>query len=162
MNTPIGRLLLVGTEDALRRIEFERGKTSRGAQSGWKRSPAPFRAAVDQLRAYFAGELRDFDLPLDPRGTEFQRQTWGALRKVPYGDTATYAEIARRIGRPTAVRAVGAANGQNPIPIIIPCHRVIGSNGQLTGFGGGLDIKRQLLELEGARAVRDENQRLFA
>ena len=103
---------------------------------------------IDQLRAYFLGEMQEFTVPLAPAGTEFQRAAWMALRKIPYGQTSTYASQAERIGRPTAVRAVGAANGRNPIPIIVPCHRVIGSNGALTGFAGGLDNKRWLLDHE--------------
>ena len=114
--------------------------------------PSPFdrilREAVVQLEAYFAGELTDFDLPLEPRGTDFQLATWEALLEIPYGETISYAELARRIGKPAAVRAVGAANGANPLPIVIPCHRVIGSDGRLVGYGGGLEIKRFLLALE--------------
>ncbi|HEX8253202.1 MAG TPA: methylated-DNA--[protein]-cysteine S-methyltransferase [Thermoanaerobaculia bacterium] len=106
---------------------------------------------VAQLREYFAGERRTFDLELAPQGTPFQLAVWNALCEIPYGDTVTYAEIARRIGRPNAVRAVGAANGANPIPVIVPCHRVIGSNGTLTGYGGGIDRKQFLLALEGRR-----------
>ena len=106
--------------------------------------------AADQLRAYFAGELREFELPLAPRGTEFQRRVWTAVSAVPYGETATYAEIAAAVGRPTACRAVGAANGRNPLPVIVPCHRIIGAAGALTGYGGGLDRKRSLLDLERA------------
>ena len=104
--------------------------------------------AADQLRAYFAGELRDFDLPLAPGGTAFQRDVWDAVSAVPYGRTASYAEIAAAVGRPAACRAVGAANGRNPLPVIVPCHRIIGSAGGLTGYGGGLDRKRSLLDLE--------------
>src|SRR5213075_306528 len=110
-----------------------------------------------QLRSYFAGKRRAFDFPLTPRGTEFQLSVWTALRQIPYGETTTYGEIARTIERPDAVRAVGAANGANPIPIVIPCHRVIGSTGSLTGFGGGLPVKRQLLALE----ARVAGQTLF-
>lgn len=106
--------------------------------------------AADQLRAYFAGELRDFDLPLAPRGTEFQREVWAAVSAIPYGETATYSEIAAAVGRPSARRAIGAANGRNPLPVIVPCHRVIGAAGALTGYGGGLGRKRSLLDLERA------------
>ena len=111
--------------------------------------PLPQLAA--QLREYFAGKRKTFDFPLAPRGTEFQLAVWNALLEIPYGDTVTYAELARRIGKPSAVRAVGAANGANPIPVIIPCHRVIGSNGTLTGYGGGIERKQWLLALEGRR-----------
>ena len=114
----------------------------------WRRTEEPFRDAVSQLDAYFAGERREFDLALAPEGTSFQRLVWSALTRIPYGETVSYAELARRLGRPFATRAVGAANGRNPIPIIIPCHRVIGSDGSLTGYGGGLTIKRRLLDLE--------------
>jgi methylated-DNA-[protein]-cysteine S-methyltransferase len=108
------------------------------------------RVAADQLAAYFAGERTDFDLPLSPSGTPFQLSVWRALLSIPYGETISYRELARRIGNAKAVRAVGAANGRNPIPIIVPCHRVIGADGSLTGYGGGLPRKRLLLELEGA------------
>jgi methylated-DNA-[protein]-cysteine S-methyltransferase len=110
--------------------------------------PAGFRDVVDQLAAYFAGELTEFDIALDPSGSPFQRTVWMALRTIPYGQTRSYADIARQIGNPTASRAVGLANGRNPISIIVPCHRVIGANGSLTGYGGGLERKRALLDLE--------------
>lgn len=111
---------------------------------------APLRAASSQLTAYFKGERRAFDVPLDPRGTPFQRLVWESVAAIPFGETRSYQDIARTIGREAAVRAVGAANGANPLPIIIPCHRVIGANGSLTGYGGGLDMKRRLLALERA------------
>lgn len=107
--------------------------------------------AIEQLRAYLAGALERFDLPLDPAGTPFQREVWFALADIPYGATESYAWLATRVGRPTATRAVGATNGRNPIPIVLPCHRVIGSNGSLTGYGGGLPLKRALLDLEHRR-----------
>jgi methylated-DNA-[protein]-cysteine S-methyltransferase len=111
-------------------------------------NPAALTAALMQFEAYFRGELREFDLPLDPRGTPFQRQVWAAVARIPYGATRAYGEIAAAIGKPAAVRAVGLANGANPLPIVIPCHRVIGANGSLTGYGGGLEAKRRLLALE--------------
>ena len=114
----------------------------------WAESRAPFKEAVRQLDAYFAGRLRQFDLPLATGGTAFQQRVWRALRDIPYGETVSYGELARHIERPAAVRAVGAANGQNPISIVIPCHRVIGADGSLTGYGGGLERKRHLLDLE--------------
>ncbi len=115
-------------------------------------SPAIRNAQLEtQLREYFSGKRKTFDFPLAPKGTEFQLAVWNALLEIPYGDTVTYAELARRIGKPSAVRAVGAANGANPIPVIIPCHRVIGSNGTLTGYGGGIERKQWLLALEGRR-----------
>ena len=112
------------------------------------READPFKAAADQLDAYFAGELTRFDLPLAPLGSDFQQRVWAALREIPYGRTESYGELAERIGSPGAARAVGLSNGKNPIGIVIPCHRVVGSNGSLTGYGGGLDRKRQLLDLE--------------
>ena len=120
----------------------------REPESDWIFSDKPFAAAREQLTAYFAGERKTFDLKLNPVGTEFQLQVLAELQKIPYGITASYGDIAKRIGRPKAVRAVGAANGRNPIPIIIPCHRVIGSTGKLTGFGGGIPTKKALLKLE--------------
>ncbi len=150
VDTPIGRLMLAGTDRALKRIEFEEGKSTRGPEVEWSETKRGLGDAAQQIRDYFAGKRRHFDLDLDPEGTEFQRRTWNALREIPYGATSTYADIARAIGKPTAVRAVGAANGRNPLPIVVPCHRVIGSDGSLTGFAAGTDIKRRLLQLEGA------------
>lgn len=148
LSTPVGRLLLAGDEEGLRRISFQKGFHSVEPAAEWRRSEEPFREARAQLEAYFAGELHRFELALAPEGTPFQLQVWSALRTIPYGETVSYGELARRLGRSKASRAVGAANGRNPIPIVIPCHRVIGSNGSLTGFGGGLAIKRRLLKLE--------------
>ena len=156
LETPIGRLLLAGGADGLELIGFPAGKMAREADTGWVREPRRFAAAKQQLAEYFAGTRRDFDLRLKPAGTEFQLAVLAELQRIPYGETATYRDIANRIGRPKAVRAVGAANGRNPIPIVIPCHRVIGANGQLTGFGGGLQTKADLLRLE------RENSGLFA
>ena len=112
------------------------------------REAEPFKAAADQLDAYFAGELTRFDLPLAPLGSAFQQRVWAALQEIPYGETESYGDLAERIGSPGAARAVGLANGKNPVGVVIPCHRVVGSNGHLTGYGGGLDRKRQLLDLE--------------
>jgi len=148
LESPVGPLLLAGDERALRRVSFENSKRCKALEPDWKRDNAPFAEVVRQLRAYFHGELKDFDLPLAPEGTEFQLRVWRGLREIPYGETISYGQLARRIGNPRAIRAVGLANGCNPIPIIIPCHRVIGSDGSLTGFGGGLPIKRKLLALE--------------
>ena len=148
LETPIGDLLLAGDEDALSLIGFPEGSMRREPESDWIFSDKPFAAAREQLTAYFAGERKSFDLQLNPVGTEFQLQVLDELQKIPYGATASYGDIAKRIGRPKAVRAVGAANGRNPIPIIIPCHRVIGSTGKLTGFGGGIPTKKALLKLE--------------
>ena len=127
---------------------FLEGRSKKAAQNEWVHDERPFAEVRRQLRAYFRGELREFDVPLEMEGTEFQLSVWKELLKIPYGETASYLEIARRIGNEKAVRAVGLANGQNPIPIIVPCHRVIGSDGSLTGFGGGMENKRRLLELE--------------
>ena len=146
VDTPIGRIGLVALGDALSGIEFH-------ASARATRAPLDgiLAEAARQLAAYFTGALRRFDLPLAPRGTPFQLAVWQALQAIPYGETRSYAALARAIGRPAAVRAVGAANGQNPLPLVIPCHRVIGSNGALVGFGGGLATKRWLLDLEAGR-----------
>ena len=147
-STPIGRLLLAGDKSGLRLVSFPSRAPRADITERWERSEEPFRDAIAQLGAYFDRRLRRFDLALAPEGTPFEREVWSALREIPYGETVSYSELARRIGRPGASRAVGAANGKNPIPIIVPCHRVIGANGSLTGFGGGLGLKRRLLDLE--------------
>lgn len=149
--TSIGSLLLAGKGDSLSLLGFPNGKMKRRHESGWQRDDAPFKEAIDQLDQYFAGELDAFDLQLAPSGTEFQRIVWQALLEIPYGETWSYGQLAKHIDRPKASRAVGAANGVNPIPVIIPCHRVIGSSGKLTGFGGGLKTKEYLLGLESER-----------
>ena len=143
IESPVGNLLVSRNEHGLTSISF-RGLP----HEDWTRNDGAFDDAREQLRAYFAKELRVFTLPLAPRGTPFQLDVWRALRDIPYGETRSYAQIARIIGKPDAIRAVGAANGANPLPIVVPCHRVIGSNGSLTGFGGGLAAKRFLLDLE--------------
>lgn len=148
MDSPIGELLLAGDDDALTVIGFPEGKMRRDPEADWIFNEQPFAEARRQLGEYFAGERREFDLPLRLDGTEFQLLVLDELRRIPYGETTSYGVIAKRIGRPKAVRAVGAANGRNPIPIIVPCHRVIGSSGDLTGFGGGLSTKEALLRLE--------------
>lgn len=148
LDSPVGSLLLAGDESGLRCIGFPQGRGARRAEPGWREDPAAFGDARAQLEAYFDGELTEFDLPLAPQTTPFQGRVLAELRKVPYGTTVSYGELARRLGNPKASRAVGLANGRNPIPIVIPCHRVIGANGDLTGFGGGLDAKRRLLALE--------------
>lgn len=147
--TPVGALLLAGDSGMLSEIRFLEPRQAFEAPPGWEARRDPFRDAIRQLQAYFTRQLTEFRLPLAPQGTEFQRRVWSALGRVPFGRTASYGEIARQIGQPTASRAVGAANGRNPLPIVVPCHRVIGSDGSLTGFGGGLAIKRTLLQLEG-------------
>lgn len=148
MKSPIGPLLLAGDEGGLRLVHFATGWRPKSPQRDWIEDRAPFKEVIRQLDAYFEGKLKDFDLPLVLDGTEFQLLVWNNLRKIPYGETVSYGQLARRIGSPDAARAVGLANGSNPIPIIIPCHRVIGSNGDLTGFGGGLPTKKKLLALE--------------
>ena len=148
LSTPIGDLLLAGDEDGLTQIGFPKGKMRRDPEPDWIFNEKPFVEACRQLEEYFAGTRKQFDLPLHLSGTDFQVQVLEELQKIPYGETTSYGDIAKRIGRPKAMRAVGAANGRNPIPIIIPCHRVIGSSGDLTGFGGGLDTKEALLRLE--------------
>lgn len=145
--TPFGPMALEG-EDALTRLWLPR--TLPDGRGRGEETPL-LRAAREELLAYFAGERRDFDLPLDPAGTDFQRAVWEALRAIPYGGTRTYGEIAAAVGRPKAVRAVGQANHVNPLPIFIPCHRVVGKNGALTGYAGGLDLKRALLALESGK-----------
>ncbi len=146
--SPVGPLLLAGDADALRLVSFESSKHAAPPQADWRQDKTPFAEVIRQLQAYFRGELRKFDVPLALEGTEFQLNVWNALRGIPYGETISYLQLAERIGKPKAVRAVGLANGSNPIPIIVPCHRVIGSDGSLTGFGGGLSTKKMLLELE--------------
>ena len=146
--SPIGQLLLAGSADALQVIGFPHGDKARRADIGWERYDEPFKKTARQLNEYFAGDRQEFELDLAPDGTTFQVEVLEALRGIPYGETCTYGDIAAVVGRPTAVRAVGNANGRNPLPIIIPCHRVIGSDGGLTGFGGGIEAKRYLLELE--------------
>lgn len=147
--SPIGPLLLAGMNERLACIGFPAGKGAVAPKPDWLRDDAVFAEARAQLGAYFAGRLTRFDLDLDPRGTPFQRAVWDELTRIPPGRTISYGELARRIGRPSASRAVGAANGANPLPIVVPCHRVIGTNGTLTGFAGGLETKRFLLALEG-------------
>jgi len=148
MESPVGPLLLAGEGGALRYVSFAGKKRAVRPQRDWAESVKPFADVIRQLRAYFRGELKNFDVPLDLQGTPFQLRVWEGLREIPYGETMSYGQLARQIGERDAVRAVGAANGSNPIPIIVPCHRVIGSNGSLTGYGGGLAIKEKLLALE--------------
>jgi methylated-DNA-[protein]-cysteine S-methyltransferase len=154
--SPVGKLLLAGSDGALERLHFSRGSKAQEADPEWVENGKVFREAVRQLESYFAGKLKDFRLELQPAGTPFQLAVWRELREIPYGQTISYGELARRIGNPAASRAVGLANGANPIAIIVPCHRVIGANGKLTGFGGGLDVKEKLLALE-----RGERQLAF-
>lgn len=164
--SPIGELLISGDGDSLTRLYMQTQKYGCQPHNTWRRDDALFKPARKQLDAYFAGELRDFDLPLAPTGTEFQRTVWQALLDIPYGQTESYGTLARRIGAPKAPRAVGLANGHNPISIVVPCHRVIGADGSLTGYGGGLERKRWLLAheartAEGEQPRRNSQFRLF-
>jgi methylated-DNA-[protein]-cysteine S-methyltransferase len=147
-DSPVGTLLLAGSSAGLKLVSFGAGSRARSVDPDWQVDNAAFVEVVDQLQSYFAGERKNFALDLVLEGTDFQKKVWTALQEIPYGETISYKKLAEAVGRPKAVRAVGAANGANPIPIIIPCHRVIGNDGSLTGFGGGLPLKKQLLELE--------------
>lgn len=144
----IGALTLAADDKGLRYVFFPEGRNSLPVRTDWRRRPERFEEVKRQLAAYFKGNLKTFDLDLAPQGTDFQHRVWEALARIPYGTVVTYKSIAEAVGNPGAVRAVGGATGKNPIPIIIPCHRVIGSNGSLTGFGGGLQTKSLLLDLE--------------
>jgi methylated-DNA-[protein]-cysteine S-methyltransferase len=148
IESPLGPLLLAADEAGLREIRFMNGRHTTQREPSWKENRVPLSETIQQLQAYFAGERENFDLQLAPEGTPFQLEVWRRLCDIPYGETISYGELAGRIGNPKASRAVGLANGSNPIPIVIPCHRVIGSNGKLTGYGGGLPIKEKLLALE--------------
>ena len=148
-DTPVGKLMLAGCDDhGLRYIAFQCGKGAMAPRPDWRQSATPFRAVERQLREYFQGKRTAFDLKLHPKGTPFQKAVWKALAAIPYGETRSYGEIAKAVGRPAAVRAVGLANGRNPLPIVVPCHRVIGANGRLVGYGGGLPVKQALLDRE--------------
>lgn len=172
LDSPLGPLTLGATEQGLCLLEFGSFADSRERILGWAKSnigsvelrenESLLAEAKQQLTAYFAGELQQFQLPLDMRGTEFQRKVWEALNTIPYGEAASYKDIAVRIGNPKAVRAVGGANNRNPVPVIVPCHRVIGASGSLVGYGGGLPIKIALLELEAKHASgNEEGEYLF-
>jgi len=146
--SPVGPLLLAADAQGLRLVEFNSPRHPMRRGDDWREGDNDvLRETRAQLDGYFAGRRRTFDLPLAPRGTEFQRAVWHTLATIPYGGTISYAQLAMRVGKPSAMRAVGAANGRNPLPIVIPCHRVIGKGGSLTGFGGGIERKRFLLEL---------------
>lgn len=152
-STPVGKLLIAGDASGLRHVSFSKSHSNAPEtvpDDDWEANDKPLMEAVQQLKAYFDGKLRNFDLPLAGQGTDFQQRVWQALCQVPFGKTASYGEIAKAIGNPAASRAVGLANGRNPIAIIVPCHRIIGSNGKLIGYGGGLDRKQTLLRLESA------------
>ncbi|GAA2760407.1 methylated-DNA--[protein]-cysteine S-methyltransferase [Actinopolymorpha rutila] len=152
VDSPVGPLTLVATEGVLAGLYMTDQRHRPGQETFGVPDPDGFEEVTAQLEAYFAGRLREFDVPLAPVGTEFQQEVWAGLRAIPYGETRGYGELAREIGRPAASRAVGLANGRNPIGIIVPCHRVVGASGSLTGYGGGLERKQFLLDLE--RRVR--------
>ena len=148
----VGPLLLAATAKGLRRVHFYKGTLPNpGKDETWIESPERLQPYISQLESYFRGELRAFTFELDLVGTQFQKDCWQALLRIPYGETCSYGDIASAIGRPNAFRAVGQANHDNPIAIIVPCHRVLGANGTLTGYGGGLSTKEKLLRLEGAK-----------
>ncbi len=149
LDSPLGRLLLVGNDAGLNLVHMDE-QTRLPPQTSWTQAERQLDQACRQLDEYFGGQRRRFDLPLAPRGTAFQQAVWRALLEIPFGETRSYRQQAERIGRPTAIRAVGTANGANPLAVIVPCHRVIGSDGSLTGYAGGLARKALLLELEGA------------
>lgn len=153
MESPFGRILIAGRGRGVSLVSFLDGARPAAVGATWAWSGEHFRDVEDQLAAYFRGERTTFDVELDLQGTDFQRRVWRALTRVPYGRTASYAQIAAAVGRPAAVRAVGAANGANPVPIFVPCHRIIGSDGRLTGYRGGVEIKARLLELESRTAA---------
>jgi methylated-DNA-[protein]-cysteine S-methyltransferase len=164
VSSPIGDLLLTSDGDALTglHMQLRQGKPTAEPGPTWKRNDTALRAAREQLRQYFAGERRVFDLPLRMAGTSFQRMVWQGLLEIPFGATWSYADLARHVGRPGASRAVGAANGRNPIGIVVPCHRVIGSDGTLTGYGGGVDRKEWLLCHEASALAATVNGRAVA
>ncbi len=147
VDSPVGELTLTASAGAIDGL-FMDGQRHVPGREGWLRDAAPFADLIAQLERYFAGELIEFDVSVRPSGTPFQERVWGALREIPYGETWSYGELARRLGAPGAARAVGLANGRNPIAIVIPCHRVIGADGSLTGYGGGLERKSWLLRHE--------------
>jgi methylated-DNA-[protein]-cysteine S-methyltransferase len=161
LDTPIGTLLIAGDDQTIRQIHFPKNGQPTSPEPDWSASArGAIAEAARQLQEYFAGRRVEFDLLLAPEGTEFQRTVWRRLQEIPYGETISYGELAKRVGNPKASRAVGAANGSNPIPIVIPCHRVIGASGKLTGFGGGLPTKEHLLALESKqlRMAADERR----
>lgn len=151
LQSPVGPLLLAATEKGLRCLHFDCGNVPQPSRGEiWIESGEILRPYTEQLLAYFRGQRRDFTFHLDLQGTSFQKKCWEALRRIPYGTTCSYADLAREIGSPRAFRAVGQANHNNPVAIVVPCHRVIGADGSLTGYGGGMEIKEKLLRLEGA------------
>ncbi|MGX7681629.1 methylated-DNA--[protein]-cysteine S-methyltransferase [Jatrophihabitans sp. DSM 45814] len=148
--SPVGELLLTADEGGLRQLYWEKSRHPALIGADWQRDDQALAEVRDQLGEYFAGRRREFELRLNPRGSVFQKRVWDALMEIPYGETTSYGRLAAKLGQPTAARAVGLANGQNPLSIIVPCHRVIGADGSLTGYGGGLPTKKFLLSLEAA------------
>jgi methylated-DNA-[protein]-cysteine S-methyltransferase len=148
LDSPIGELLLLGDKQALHGLYMQKGRTATAIRPEWVRDDEAFADIREQLEEYFAGRRATFDVPLEMAGSPFQRRVWRALQDIPYGETISYGELARRVGAPATPRNVGAANGRNPVSVIVPCHRVIGADGSLVGYGGGLERKRTLLELE--------------
>ncbi len=158
ITSPIGNLLLVANDHGLSQIHFEDENQLEKINDNWVKDPNQLKPVSDQLKAYFSNELSKFDVKLAPEGTVFQKQIWKQLKEIPYGETCSYLDIALSINKPNACRAIGMANSRNPIPIIVPCHRVIGKNGKLTGYAGGLKIKAKLLELENIDLAGTKNQ----
>ncbi len=156
IDSPVGEILLAGNAAGLSHIDLQAGPDRMEPAAGWVEDSDIFSEAIAQLEAYFAGTLKRFELPLAAEGTPFQQEVWRALLDIPYGETISYGELAERLGKPGAARAVGLANGRNPLPIVVPCHRVIGSDGSLTGYGGGIDIKRALLAHERTNSASAE------
>lgn len=154
--TPVGDFLVVGTESELQFTAFSSGKQKRPINDSWVRDAAPIASAIEQIQAYFSGERTEFDLSYHAEGTPFQQAVWNLLEQIPFGTTLTYGAIAEKLNRTGGAQAVGAACGSNPLPIVIPCHRVIGTDGSMTGFGGGLPIKHQLLNHEGIPVGEDQ------
>ena len=162
LETPVGSLLALGDGEFLTGL-FMHGRPHAPGRELWGTSdPRSFAPLASQLRAYFAGEIQGFDLPIRLSGTDFQRCVWAELEKIPYGETRSYLDVARAIGRPRGARAVGSANGQNPISIVVPCHRVVGASGSLTGYAGGVDRKRWLLAHESSHRAHPEDPRALA
>jgi methylated-DNA-[protein]-cysteine S-methyltransferase len=154
-DSPIGKLLALGDGEALTGLYMQNSRRPVTVLPSWERDDEAFGDLREQLGEYFAGARREFDLPVAPAGSAFQQRVWSALREIPYGETESYGELAERIGHPGSARAVAAANGQNPIAVVVPCHRVIGANGTLTGYAGGIERKRLLLDLESPLAKLD-------
>ncbi|NKB89144.1 MAG: methylated-DNA--[protein]-cysteine S-methyltransferase [Acidobacteria bacterium] len=157
VDTPIGPLFVAGDHDALHEVSFSTGHQIREPREGWTEDAGSLRFATVQIDEYFAGTRRDFDLPLAMQGTDFQKRVWNELMEIPFGESRTYGEMAETLGSPGAARAVGRANATNHIPLIVPCHRVVGADGSLTGFGGGMPTKQWLLRFEGVLAPGADN-----